>query len=386
MHKDLPIWMSWPSVRRLFDVFSKENTPLFAVGGSVRDAILGLGPKDVDFATAAAPDQTIAILQTAGIRAVPTGIDHGTVTAVIDGMSHEITTFRADIETDGRHATVVFTKDRQIDALRRDFTMNALYMGSDGQIYDDAGGIEDAQAGRLRFIGDPSARLAEDYLRMLRFFRFSARFSKTAPDAAALEAIAQAAQGLARVSAERIGSEIVQLFETAAPLSAVQLMQEAGVAAVIFDQTDIARLTRAIALERVLDRPPHAMMRLAVYSQDHLKDRLRLSNAQAKEIEAIQNLRTAPVAPVELGHDWPAPLSGDGLIAMRAFEDRDVSDQDLLDLKFGQDSSCPITAKDFAGFYQGPALGAALKKAKRLWLQSKGTMSIDTIRERLHHD
>lgn len=350
-----PPWMTWPSVQNLFAIFASADVPLYAVGGCVRDAVLGRTPKDVDFATAAPPNRTMELLRAASVRAVPTGLEHGTVTAVFDGAAHEITTFRSDVETDGRHAMVAFTDDRKTDAQRRDFTMNALYMDANGVIYDDVGGIEDAQAGRVRFIGDANARIAEDYLRILRYFRFCARYARVPPEEPALKAISDAAQGLSRVSSERIGQEIVQLFETDQPLKSIQTMQDTGIAQVIFNEFDFRALTRAIEGETALNLVPHPMMRLAVYSPDPLKEKLRLSNVRAKESDAIQALRTTAEEPVILGHEWPASLAIYGLVAMRAFQNDLVSDQDLLDLQFGQDSSCPIKASDFAGFYQGPA-------------------------------
>lgn len=376
-------WMSWPSVRHLFDVFGDAGVDLLAVGGCVRDGLLGRVPHDVDFATSAPPDQTIQILKEAHIHAVPTGYAHGTVTAVIDGQSHEITSFRSDIDTDGRHATVAFTGSRAQDAQRRDFTMNALYMNAASQIFDDVGGHADALAGRVRFIGDPNARITEDYLRILRYFRFTARFAKTPAEPDTLDALRRHAQGLRAVSSERIGQEILQLFTLPAPDEAIAQMVDTGVAQAVFEVVTPDVYDTARRYEQALGLAPDPIFRLAHFTTGPLKERLRLSNAQAKYLAALRDLPLRAWHPAEIGHDWPAHLALYALAALRIAQGQEVSAQDQLDLQFGQDTSCPIKAKDLAGFYQGPALGAALKKAKSLWLRSKGALSVAQIIETL---
>jgi poly(A) polymerase len=199
------------------------------VGGAVRDALAGHEITDIDLATPRLPEQVMQALQAAGIRAVPTGLDHGTVTAVAGGRGFEITTLRRDVETDGRHARVAFTEDWRADAARRDFTINALSMTRDGAVFDYFDGVADLRAGRLRFVGDPATRIAEDYLRILRFFRFFSRYAVGPADPAALAAIRAGVPGLAALSAERVWSELARILSAPDPRAAISLMDELGV-------------------------------------------------------------------------------------------------------------------------------------------------------------
>ena len=205
-------FLRWPAVERLFAAYAAASVDIRIVGGAVRDAALSRPITDLDLATPATPDESLSILAASGIRTIKTGIEHGTITAVIDHRPFEITTLRRDVTTDGRRATVAFTKDWQEDAARRDFTMNALSLSKDGTLYDYFSGLADARAGRVRFIGDPQKRLAEDHLRALRFFRFHAGYGKGTPDAGALAACLADAANLASLSGERIWAECRKLF------------------------------------------------------------------------------------------------------------------------------------------------------------------------------
>ena len=201
--------MAAPETRRVFEALTADGAQARFVGGCVRDSLLRRAVKDIDIATDAEPERVIRLLEAARIRAIPTGIDHGTITAVIHPAHFEITTLRHDVETFGRHARVAFTDDWMIDASRRDFTMNSLFCTIDGTLYDPFGGVEDARAGRVRFVGDPRARITEDVLRLLRFFRFQAHYGLTPPEPAALDACIQLAPLLPRLSGERVQGEIV---------------------------------------------------------------------------------------------------------------------------------------------------------------------------------
>ncbi len=250
------------------------------VGGAVRDTLAGRLVTEIDLATPREPEQVVHTLKAAGIRAVPTGLDHGTVTAVVDGRGFEITTLRRDVETDGRHATVAFTDDWRADAARRDFTINALSMTRDGAVFDYFDGIADLRAGRVRFVGDPATRIAEDYLRILRFFRFFSRYATGAADHAALSAIRAGVLGLGGLSAERVWSELSRILSAPDPCTAVGLMAELGVlAAVLPEGADPARLARLIAA----GAPPDPLLRLAALLTGDtlaLAARLRLSVAE----------------------------------------------------------------------------------------------------------
>ncbi len=230
------------------------------VGGAVRDALLGLTVADIDLATPCPPDGVIAALRRAGLGAAPTGIAHGTVTAIAAGRGFEITTLRRDVATDGRHAVVAFTADWRADAARRDFTLNALSMTPDGAVYDYWDGLADLRAGRVRFVGDPAARIAEDYLRILRFFRFFARYARQPPDPATLAALRAGVPGLARLAPERVWKELAGLLSAPDPGAAVALMADLGVlAAVLTEGTAPARLARLLTA----GAPADPLLRLA---------------------------------------------------------------------------------------------------------------------------
>jgi poly(A) polymerase/tRNA nucleotidyltransferase (CCA-adding enzyme) len=258
------------------------------VGGAVRDALAGCSVTDIDIATPLPPEQVVQALAAAGIRAVPTGIEHGTVTAVAEGRGFEVTTLRRDVETDGRHARVAFTDDWREDAARRDFTINALSMTRDGAVFDYFDGIADLRAGRLRFVGDPATRIAEDYLRILRFFRFYARDAAAAPQPATLQAIRAGVPGLAKLSVERVWSELERILSAAEPRAAVRLMAELGVLdAVIVEGSDPARLEHLVAAGAPAD-PLLRMAALLTGDPVAFATRLRLSAAERDRLAALQ--------------------------------------------------------------------------------------------------
>lgn len=258
------------------------------VGGCVRDALLGRPAADIDLASPLPPAAAMAALRAAGLRVVATGLAHGTVTALSGGRHFEITTLRRDRETDGRHALVEFTDDWREDAARRDFTINAMSLSPDGALHDYFAGAADLAAGRIRFVGDPATRIAEDYLRILRYFRFLARYGHASPDPAALAAIRTGRAGLARLSPERIWSELKRILAAPASAPVLHLMAELGVlAAVLPEGFDLARLA---ALEARF-APPDPLLRLAALldgDADPLADRLRLSGAERSRLLALR--------------------------------------------------------------------------------------------------
>ncbi len=270
------------------------------VGGAVRDTLLGLPVADIDIATQLLPGDVLARLKAAGIKAVPTGIAHGTVTAVIAGGPAEITTLRRDVSTDGRHATVAFSSDWQEDAARRDFTINALYADPrERTVFDYFGGLADLAARHLRFIGAAEARITEDYLRILRYFRFQARFGSVPADAEAEEACARLAPGMKGLSRERIGWELLNLLGLPNPATTTQRMAELGVLAQVLPEADPAPLPALIAAEQRAHAAPDALRRLtAMLPPDPelaalIGARLRLSIAQRKRL-ALAAVRAGP--------------------------------------------------------------------------------------------
>lgn len=259
-------WLTSSATVAVFDALEAAGGPDCArfVGGSVRNALVGRPVDDFDIATRLKPEESMAALKAAGIKVVPTGLAHGTVTAVSEKLPYEVTTLRKDVETDGRHAVVAFTDDWAEDAARRDFRLNALYADRTGAIYDPTGqGVADALAGRVVFVGDPNTRIEEDYLRILRFFRFFAWYGRSEPDPEGLAACAAHAEGLTRLSAERVSKELLKLLAAPDPRPSVHAMAEAGVLTRLFPA--VADLTAFDALAEASD---DAVIRLSALLPD----------------------------------------------------------------------------------------------------------------------
>ena len=280
-------WMTDPSARAVISALEAEGAEVRFVGGCVRNALLGLPVADVDIATPDPPETVIRLLRAAGLKAVPTGIDHGTVTAVADHKPFEVTTLRVDVETYGRHARVAFTDDWQADAARRDLTMNALSCRPDGTLFDYFGGLDDLHAGRIRFVGDARARVEEDYLRLLRFFRFQALYGKVPADPAILAIAETLAPALARLSGERVRDELLKTLRAADPVPVLGIMIARKVLdAVLPEELGTAVLRALIGIEPEDAGAPDAVRRLAALLRPErqaalaVAGRLRLSNAE----------------------------------------------------------------------------------------------------------
>ena len=291
-----PTWLALPSTAAVIAALEAKGGPGCArfVGGCVRNTLLRAPVDDIDIATSLTPDAVVEALGAAGLKAVPTGIDHGTITAVASGRPYEITTLRSDVSTDGRRATVAFTDSWEQDAQRRDFRLNAIYADGEGTLYDPTGeGIADARAGRIVFVGDPHTRIREDYLRILRFFRFQAWYGKGEPDAAALAACAALAEGLPQLAAERVQKELLKLLAADDPRAAVWLMAQTGVLSVILPEaTGLTRFDRLVEIETSQLFETDAGLRLAALLPDEpdvaeaVAERLRLPNALRDRLAA----------------------------------------------------------------------------------------------------
>ena len=352
------------------------------VGGAVRDLLAARPVEDVDFAVPAPPPEIIRLLAAAGIRAVPTGIAHGTVTAVAAGRGFEITSLRRDVETDGRRALVAFTDDWEADAARRDFTINAMSMTQDGALHDYFGGADDLRIGRVRFVGEAMRRIKEDYLRILRFFRFFARYGKGDPDPEALAAITALRDGLRGLSAERVGSELKRILAAPDPRPAVALMARTGVLPLIFTEgADVAALDRLVAQ----GAPPEPLLRIAALLRGdpgRFAERLRLSG----EEQALLRLYRAPngllpgaggaalrraladePAPVLLARSWLAGDAGPGWRELRAR------------LAATPRPVFPLRGRDILalGVPAGPDVGRRLEAVRNWWRQDGCTANFE---------
>lgn len=375
---ELPPWATMDATREVFAALG--GNARFA-GGCVRDALAGSAPADLDLATPLTPDAVIGSLAAAGIKALPTGIAHGTVTAVCRGRSYEITTLRRDVATDGRHATVAFTDDWRADAARRDFTINAMSLASDGALYDWFGGRDDLDAGRVRFVGDPETRIREDVLRLLRFFRFHARFAKGAFDAAGLAACRALAHLLPGLSAERVRGELFRLLAGPRATATLAAMRAAGALAHWLPEAgDTAALARLESIVAAVGAAPSPVRALAVLvpaaAAAEVARRLRLSNAEAARLAAL----AAPAAVLDpradetarraafyrLGDDpadhvlvaWANAVSPDGYPALFAAAVAWIRPRFPLD---GADARA-------AGILPGPAMGEWLRRHEAAWV------------------
>lgn len=284
-------WLIRPQTRAVFAALRADGAEARAVGGAVRNALMGTPVKDVDIATTAVPEEVVSLSRRAGLHAVPTGYEHGTVTVVSDKIPFEVTTLRRDIETFGRHARVTFTTDWREDAMRRDFTMNALYCDADGSLHDPLGGYADLQARRVRFIGDAHQRIREDYLRILRFFRFLAQYGNPAtPDPGGLAAACSEKAGLAQLSGERIRAELLLLLAAPEAVAALRLMGASGlIEPLIGLEGNVALVARLAEIEAALGWPPRPVLRLAALADDSsadLRARLRLSTEEGAQLVA----------------------------------------------------------------------------------------------------
>lgn len=365
-------WIAAGPVQAVCRVLTEAGHRALLVGGCVRNDLLGAPVADIDIATDARPEAVMQLAEAAGLKAIPTGIEHGTVTVVAEGQPHEITTFRRDVDTDGRHATVAFTDDVAADAARRDFTMNALYAEPDGQIIDPLDGLPDLRARRVRFVGDAGARLREDYLRALRFFRFHAWYgdAQAGLDPEALAAIAANLDGLPHLSVERITAEMLKLLAAPDPVPAVAAMAQAGVLTTLFGGGGIRTLGPLVHHEAALGLAPDPILRLAALGVPGIERHLRLSKAQAARltlyVEAAPGTEGAAALGYRNGVDQALAI-----LALRAalFETVPLENA-RQDAETGAAATFPLKAADLMPDLTGPALGAALKRAESDWIAS----------------
>ncbi len=285
-------WLHAPGPRAVMAMLTGAGHQALFVGGMVRNALLGQPPGDIDIATDAVPEQVMALAEAAGFRPVPTGVEHGTITVVVaqhEGI--EVTTFRRDVETDGRRAVVAFSTRVEDDAHRRDFTMNALYATSEGEVIDPLGGLPDLRARRVRFVGDAGERIREDYLRILRFFRFHAHYGDpdAGLDADGLAACAANLAGIETLSRERIGAEVKRLLTAQDPAPSVAAMAEVGALERALPGADHRPLAAIVRLAREAGLAPETMRRLAALGGENPASALKLSRAEAKRLAALND-------------------------------------------------------------------------------------------------
>ena len=365
-------WITAPATQAVCTALTQAGHQALFVGGCVRNALLGVPAGDIDIATDALPQEVVQVAADAGLKPVPTGIDHGTVTVVSDGKPHEVTTFREDVDTFGRHAQVAFGTDLHADARRRDFTMNALYARPDGTVIDPLGGIDDLIARRVRFIGDGATRIKEDYLRILRFFRFHAWYGDAGAglDPDALAACAAHLDGLAGLSRERVGAEMRKLLAAPDPAPAVAAMQMTGVLSAILPGSDARPLAPLVHLESDTNTAPNVLRRLAALGGEDIPDRLRLSRAETRRLKLLRDGASAAMPPAEIGYRYGATDGIDMLLLRAALLEAPLDPNALDDLERGANAAFPVKPSDLMPHYTGPALGQRLQELEDRWIAS----------------
>lgn len=363
-------WLRDAATQSVCAALMAEGAQALFVGGCVRNALMGVAVSDLDIATDATPDQVMALAKAAGIKAVPTGIDHGTVTLVKNHIPHEVTTFRKDVATDGRRAVVAFSKDIAEDAARRDFTMNAIYARPDGEIVDPLGGLKDLEARRVRFIGTAENRIREDYLRTLRYFRFHAWYgdAEAGFDPEALAAIAANLEGLSQLSLERVSAELLKLLAAPDPAPAIAVMRQIGVLGQLLPGAEDRALAPLIHLQA--QGPVDPICRLAALGGAELLEHLRLSKADARWLQKLREAAVASTGASELAYRLGAKQARSACLLRAALLEQPVLPGLETDIALGATAVFPVTAADLMPDLSGRELGDALKKLEKIWIAS----------------
>ena len=383
-------WMIANETRVVLNALRKGGALPRFVGGCVRDALIGRTVRDIDIAVDIPPKETIAALEAADLRAIPTGIEHGTITAVSGKRTFEITSLRQDRETDGRHATVEFTKDWKLDASRRDFTMNALYAEGDGTVVDVLGtGLGDLNARRVRFIGSASARVQEDYLRILRLFRFHAWYGTGDMEPDALVACAGLAGGLAGLSRERIGSEMLKLLAAPHPEVSVDMMAQTGVLSKALPFSEgIPPMAALVAAEGRIGISAEPVRRLALLTGETdavtAGRALRLSNDQVKALRARGPLGyeiTDAASARRAGYERGEAAARDLLLLRSARTGEPLNTRLVSTIMDGAATEFPVAARDLMalGMEPGPEIGETLDRIEKEWIESDFTLDRGTL-------
>jgi poly(A) polymerase len=400
-------WLKDKLLQRLLAVLAADGEAARVVGGAVRNTLLGQEVSDIDIATTCLPEETLRRATDAGFKVAPTGIDHGTITVIADGRPFEVTTLRADVETDGRHAEVAYGRDWQVDANRRDFTINALYVEAVGTIVDLVGGLADIESRTLRFIGDPEQRIREDYLRILRFFRFFAWYGKGRPESEGLKACARLKDGLTRLSSERIWSELKKLLAAPDPSRALLWMRQAGVLTAVLPESEkwgIDTIHSLVKTERDLHWEIDPLLRLASMIPPQavriaeMASRLKLSNNERERLKAWAETAMPQLEISESGFAKQLYRSDQqgmldrlrlALVSARA----EAINHDAAMMRAGylaklleylgsyEKPKFPVSGGDLvaAGLEKGPEIGKIQRALEDEWIKSGFTLERDTL-------
>ncbi|MEO1454161.1 MAG: CCA tRNA nucleotidyltransferase [Pseudomonadota bacterium] len=379
-------WITRASTRAVLDALQTEGHRAFFVGGCVRNDLLGAPVSDIDVATDAMPHDVMRLAKAADLNPIPTGIDHGTVTIVSDHIAHEVTTFRRDVETDGRRAVVAYSSEMDEDARRRDFTMNALYADAEGHVIDPLGtGLADLADRRVRFIEDATARIREDYLRILRFFRFHAWYGSVdaGPDPGALDAIAGNLDGLGGLSAERVGAEMLKLLGAPDPAPSVAVMAQTGALGQVLPGADPRALAPLVHLEGQHALAADPIRRLAALGGADVAQRLRLSRRDGKRLATLGEAVGSGQGTAEMGYRFGARAAVDAALIRAASLGTEAAEETVAQAEAGASAVFPVRARDLGKRYRGAAIGEALRRLESAWVASGFRLDKDALLQKL---
>ena len=377
-------WLLSEPTQDILAVLSEGGAQAYLVGGCVRNSLLGAPVSDLDIATSNTPDETVRRVTQAGFKAIPTGIEHGTITAARDHAVFEITTFRRDIETFGRHATVAFSDNILDDAHRRDFTVNALYLDASGTVLDPIGeGLEDLVARRIRFVGTPENRIREDYLRILRFFRFTAWYgdAEAGLDAEGFAASAANQDGIEALSKERIGHEMRKLLAAPDPAPAVASMAQSGILVRVIVGADPRALAPLVHLEGLNYAGIESdwLLRLASLGGQDVALALRLSKAETRRLQVLRDHVGTTESPAELGYRLGFADARAVLLLRAVLLEVDLDPISLENAEKAAGAEFPLRGADLLDRFSGQALGAELKRLEARWIASGFSLTRDEL-------
>jgi poly(A) polymerase len=379
---------SQPNLRYVLEVLEQNGYQAHLVGGSVRNALMGLPASDFDVSTNAHPDAVQRLFEAQGLSVHPTGIEHGTLTVSVGEDAFEVTTWRRDVATDGRRATVAFATELADDANRRDFTMNALYADRHGRVLDPTGsGVEDAKARRVRFVGDAQTRVLEDHLRILRYFRFSATLeANCAPEDPALDVLALHAHLTDTLPRERVGAEMVKLLGADNPVSALLAMFDGGhLQSVLAETRGLKRsvlkdrLTRLVAQETMMGLAPCFVRRLAALVEGSPAAEIKLSKAQSRHFDRMTAAFRSPYSAAELGYRHGVDDALDALCLRYAYRTGDARAQEVDEVQRGADKVLPLRGADLTDRFKGQQIREALQRAEASWLASDFSLGREAL-------
>ena len=365
-------WIKNKVTQNILKIFEGADHNAYLVGGCIRNSILNIPVTDIDISTDATPQQTVDLFNRENFKVAPTGFSHGTVTVISEGIPYQITTMRSDQNTDGRHADVVFSDDIKKDAERRDFTINALYADSTGKIINPIGGLEDFNPLAIKFIGDPNNRIQEDYLRILRFFRFHAQFSElvTQFDKVALDAIKKNQDGLKKLSKERIWSELKKILSTSNPARSLYKMSQLGILEIILENKNVHNIKRFNLIEKKMGLEPEPIRRLVAITENTDDTFLNLSRKEAKKFSLLKGLLKKKHDPAELVYQFNREIAQSVLAIYTFYMGEKLRLSDIKKIEKACLFPCPITGAQISKYMDGPAVGIKIKEAQRAWIKS----------------